>query len=144
MAFIDKLGEFSSAQALTATADATNVLDLKAIGQLGSGTPMQVVVQVNVAADATTGDETYQFSVTTDDNASLTSDTTIATRTIAAASLTANSIHLIDIPENVATERYLGLVYTLGGTTPTITVTAWLAPKGTYANKAKFANGYDS
>ncbi len=144
MAVIDALLLFSSAQALTETADATNVIDLKAAGMLGSGKPLQVVIKVDVAADGTTTDETYTFSVTTDDNASLNSDTTIATKTIGYASLTANSLHTIDIPENVATEQYLGLVYTLGGTSPSVTVTAWLAEKGSVPSLHKFPNGYNA
>lgn len=144
---IDNLLTFASALAITATGDATSCIDLKASGMLGNGKPMQVVIKVDVAADFTTGDETYAFSVTTDDNAALSSDTTIATKTILATALTAGSLHVIDIPENVATERYLGLVATLGGTTPSITYTAWLAEKGSVRsspNGTKFANGYDS
>lgn len=144
---IDNLLTFASALAITGTGDATNCIDLKAAGLLGSGKPMQVVIKVDVAADGTTADETYAFSVVTDDNAALTSDTTIATKAIAFAALTVGSLHTIDIPENVSTERYLGLVATLAGTTPTITYTAWLAEKGslpTSPTKGKFANGYDS
>jgi hypothetical protein len=144
---IDNLLTFASALAITETGDATNCIDLKAAGLLGSGKPLQVVIKIDVAADATTGDETYAFSVTTDDNAALTSDTTIATKTIAAAALAINTLHTIDIPENVATERYLGLVATLAGTTPSVKYTAWLAEKGsipTTPAKGKFANGWDA
>lgn len=144
MSLIDAQLLFASALAITATGDATNVIDLKAAGMLGNGKPLMVVIKVDVAADATNGDETYAFSVTTDDNAALSSDTTIATKTIARADLTANSIHTIDIPENVATEQFLGLVATLGGTTPTLTYTAWLAKKGSLTNLYKAPNGYDA
>lgn len=142
--FIDALHLFASALAITATGDATNVIDLKAIGQLGNGRPLAVFIKVDVAADFTTGNETYAFSVTTDDNASLSSDTTIATKTIVATDLTANSLHSIDIPSNVNTERYLGLVATLGGTTPSITYTAWLGLKGSIPNLYKAPNGWDA
>lgn len=144
MATTDNLLYFNSAQAITATADATNCIDLLAAGMLGNGKPLQVVIHVDVAADGTTTDETYSFAVTTDDNAALSSDTTIASKTIAYSALTANSLHTIDIPENVATERYLGLVATLGGTTPSITYTAWLAEKGSLTNLYKAPNGWDN
>lgn len=141
---LDRLNQFASALAVTATGDATDVIDLKAIGALGNGTPMQVMIKIDVAADTASANETYQFSVTTDDNEALSSDTTIATRTIAGSALTANSIHFIDIPENVTTERYLGLVHTLGGTTPSVTYSAWLIPKGgAVTNLFKGANAYD-
>lgn len=139
----DHLLYFANALAITATGDATNVIDLLANGQLGNGTPLQVVIQVNVAADFTTTDETYTFAVTTDDNATLTSDTTVVSKTIAASALTANSLHVIDIPVGVNTERYLGLVATLAGTTPSITYTAWLAEKSHLPLLKTYPNGYE-
>jgi len=144
MALIDAQLLFASALAITATGDATNVIDLKAAGMLGNGKPLMVVIKVDVAADFTSTNETYAFSVTTDDNAALSSDTTIATKTILATDLTANSLHTIDIPENVATEQFLGLVATLGGTTPSVTYTAWLAEKGSLTNLFKAPNGFDA
>jgi hypothetical protein len=140
---LDKLLYFCEAQAFTATADATNCIDLKANGQLGTGTPLQVVIHVDVAADAGNSDETYSFAVTTDDNTPLSSDTTIASKTISRTLLTANSLHTIDLPEGVDTERYLGLVATLGGTTPSITITAWLAEKGTTPAIKSYPNAYE-
>lgn len=140
---IDTQHLFSSAQALTATADATNVINLGIARQIGDGTPVSVFLHVDVAADFTTGDETYSFSVTTDDNAALTSDTTVVTRAILAAALTINSLHEIVIPQGSVFEQYMGLVYTLAGTTPTLTVTAWLAPRGSLPSVKTYANGYD-
>lgn len=142
MSMKDALNMFNSAQAITATADATNCIDLKAAGLLGTGRPLQVVIHVDVAADGTTTDETYSFAVTTDDNAALSSDTTIVSKTIPYSALTLNSLHVIDIPENVATERYLGLVATLGGTTPSITYTAWLCEKGSTPSFFKAPAGF--
>jgi hypothetical protein len=139
----DKLQYFAESLAITATGDATNVIDLLAAGQLGTGTPLQVVIQVGVAADFTSANETYAFSVTTDDNAALSSDTTVVSKTILATALTANSLHVIDIPENVDTERYLGLVATLGGTTPSITYSAWLAEKGSVPTLKSYPNNYE-
>jgi len=145
MAMIDKLLTFCTAQALSADANLTDVIDLKAAGVFGNGRPMQVVINVDVAADATTGDETYAFNVITDDAADIGSGTTIATKTITAANLAVNTLHVIDIPEDVATLQYLGVAFDGGGTTPTVTITAWLAEKGTsITNLYKAPNGFDA
>lgn len=144
MALIDTLNRFANALAVTASGDATNVIDGRATLSQFNGKPMVAVIKIDVAADTASGNETYAFSVTTDDNASLTSDTTVATKTIAGSALTANSLHVIDIPENTNLEQYIGFVHTLGGTTPSVTYTAWLAEKRSLTNLVKFPNGYDA
>lgn len=141
---IDKQLQLSDAQAFSATGDGTNVIDASVARNLGDGQRMSLFIQVGVAADATTGDETYQFSLTTDDNASLSSDTTVETRTIARTALTAGSIHEIPIRQDAVFERYLGLVATLGGTTPSITISAWLGKSGSLPNVKTYPNGYDT
>lgn len=138
---IDHLLKFSDAQALTATADSTNVIDLSLDRDIGIGEPLALVVTVGVAADFTTTDETYQFQLETDDNESLTSPTVIADRTIAAAALTAGSIHVF--PLGFDNERYLQVRYVLGGTTPSITVDAQLQPLSMVDGYRQYANGYD-
>lgn len=127
---IDRVQQFSDAQALSGAGNtaSTDVLDLSEARRIFEGEPMIVVLHVDVAADAGDGDETYQFDVQTDDNSSFTSATTLASRAIARASLTAGSRHTIPIPMEAAVEQYLRLYYTLGGTTPSITVTAHLMP----------------
>ena len=61
--YIDSLLQIASAQALTATAVGTNVIDLSVARSIGSGEPMAMVFSVGVAADQTTGDEDYTFDV---------------------------------------------------------------------------------
>lgn len=121
---IDSRLEFSDGQALTATAASTNVINLSQDRNIGPGRTMYVVLTVDVAADYTTEDETYAVAVQTDDNAAFSSATTIASRTIAAADLAAGAKHVIGFP--YANEQYLRLNYTLGGTTPSVTLNAWL------------------
>lgn len=126
---LDKLSTLSDAQALTATAISTNVVDLAAAANgLPDGEPLEVVLTVDVAADFTTGDETYDVSVDTSAVVGLTTPTQLTSRTIAAAALTAGSRHHFPLPSGVSMLRYLGINYTLGGTTPTITVTASVQP----------------
>ena len=122
--YIDSLYEFSRAQALSASGASTNVIDLSSDRDIGPGRPLWVVIAVQVAADNTTGDETYSIALQTDDNAAFSSPTTIATVAPAAASLPAGARLVIGMP--FANERYLRLNYTLGGTTPSITLNAFL------------------
>ncbi|MCO1435445.1 hypothetical protein L0Z13_11285 [Burkholderia multivorans] len=121
---IDSLLEFSRAQALTATGASTNIIDLGSDRDIGPGQPLWAVIAVQVAADNTTGDETYSIALQTDDNAAFSSPTTIATVAPAAAAMTAGARFVIGMP--FANERYLRLNYTLGGTTPSVTLNAFL------------------
>jgi hypothetical protein len=54
------------AQALTADAGSSNVLDLGVSRNIGAGNPLSVFIHVSVAADHTTGNETYNFIMQTD------------------------------------------------------------------------------
>lgn len=137
---LDSTLQFSNAQALTATADSTNVIDLSNDRDIGIGEPMALVVTVGVAADFTTTDETYQFQLETDDNAAMTSSTIIGDVTVAAANLTAGD--KVVIPLGHSNERYLQVVYTLGGTTPSITVDAYLQPLSMIDGYVTYASGY--
>ncbi len=119
----------SDAQALTATAASTNVLDLKAAGLYGNGEPLALVVWVDVAADGTTGDETYTVKLQSDDADTFGSATDLtAAVSIPRTTAVAGYKVIVDLPANAATERYLRAYYTLAGTTPTVTVTAALMP----------------
>lgn len=126
MAEIDNGLVFCSAQALTATALATYSIPLTTARPIFQGEQLAVFVQVGVAADFTTGDETYTFQVQSDDNAAISSGTTVSSRAILATALLINTVHTIPVPQEATMEAYLGLNFVLAGTTPTITVTAWL------------------
>ena len=138
--YLDSQLQFSDAQALTATADSTNVIDLGVNQDIGKGEPMGVVITVGVAADSTTGNETYQFQLETDDNAAMSSSTVIGDQTVAAASLTAGD--KVVIPLGHTNERYLQVLYTLGGTTPSVTVDAYLQPLSMIDGVTNYADGY--
>lgn len=127
--FIDAEALLWDAAALSSDAVSTNTYDTGAAGNdLSRGEPLVAVITVDVAADATTGDETYQFNVLQSANANLSSADILLERVIAAASLTAGSRHVIPLPMSAVTKRYIGLGWDGGGTTPTITVTAWICP----------------
>lgn len=144
---LDAQLQFSAAQALSATADATNVVDLGVAREIGDGRRLSLYIHVSVAADTASANETYAVSITTDDNASLTSDAVVVGPIdLPRALLTANSLHEIPLPAKglAAFERYMGVVYTLGGTTPSVTLSAWLAPSGSLPSVKTYPNGWDN
>ena len=137
----------SDAQALTATAVSTNTIDFGNVtpkNDPGAGEPMALVITVDVAADTASGNETYTFSLVQSANADLSSNDNLVDRTIAGASLTAGSKHVIPVPPGAITKRYIGAEYTLGGTTPSVTVTAALQPLALVENRkqGEYASGY--
>lgn len=122
---IDKRLQVSAQQALTATAVSTDVIDLGSLRLIGPGDPLWWVIASRVAADFTTGDETYQVSVQTDDASNFPSQATL----VSTPAMNGNTLplgKLIVIPMTFTNERFLRLNYTLAGTTPTWTVDAWL------------------
>ena len=137
---LDSLLKFSDAQALTATAVSTNVVPLSLDRDIGIGEPMGVVITVGVAADSTTGDETYQFQLQADDNDSFSSASVIGDVTVVAASLAAGD--KVVIPIGHSNEAFLRLNYVLGGTTPSVTVDALLQPLSMIDGTATYASGY--
>lgn len=116
---IDKNLEFSDAQALTADAASTNVIDLGADRDIGPGEEMKIAVTLDVAMGGTS--PTMAVQVQTDDNASFSSATTVLTsRTISSGA--AGDALTLGLPDT--NERYVRLYYDLGGTSPTVTVSA--------------------
>jgi hypothetical protein len=126
--YIDSQLLFSDAQAVSADAASTNLVDLGVARNLFDGEPLAVVLVVDVAADGTTTDETYEFQIETDDNSGFSSPTDLLVHSIGYASLTAGSKHVLPVPVGAAVERYLRVYYNVGGTTPSVTVTAFLQP----------------
>lgn len=122
--YVDVNTLFSNKQALTATAVSTNVYDFISPAQVGRGDPMAVVITVSTAADVANADETYQFDIQTSTDEAFTSPSVLMSKTIAGADLTLGSRHVIFLP--TTNERYVRMNYTLGGTTPSVTVSAFL------------------
>ena len=155
MAYVDKNLVLSDAQALTATAVATNVIDLVTARSIGSGEPLAMVFVVDVAADQTTGDEDYTFEVKYASNAALTAGEQLLGRRVFESGtptapaqdadlLVAGYQFVIPIPPVTADEvaQYLGVEYTLAGTTPTITVTTYLTAMSMVDSRADYTSGY--
>ena len=144
--YIDSQCLLSDAQALTASAYSTNTYDSGAAGnEIGAGEPLCAVITVDTAADTASGDETYQFSLVQSANANLSShDVLVATDTsfITRAVLVAGYKLVIPLPPGMKSKRYLGIRYTLGGTTPSVTVTAEIQPQNMVQMNNVYPDGF--
>lgn len=116
---------FSDDQAITASVDSTNVIDLGVAAtpyggaaalnrDIGKGAKIPLLVQVTEDFDNLT---TLEIKLST--GAATTLGTTIASQTIALADLVAGKQPNLDYIPNGIVERYLGIEYVVVGTTPT-------------------------
>lgn len=153
---LDKQLQFSDSQAVTADAVGTNVIDLSVARNIGGGEPMGVVFVVEVAADQTTGDEDYTFDVEYATNAAQSTGRQLIGRRVFESGtptapaqdadlLVAGFTFVIPVPTVSVgeDERYIGIRYDVTGTTPTITMSAYLQPLSMIDDpKAIYASGY--
>lgn len=108
----------------TATFNSTG-LDLgSGFAPAGGGMPMQAIVNYS-AGDFTTGDETYTFKIQDSPDNSAWTDRSPG---VAAPVTVAAPAGAITIPCSIQ-QRYVRLVNTIAGTTPTITYSAYLQPR---------------
>lgn len=142
--YVDAFTLVSDSQAVSATGFSTNTIDLSNVTpkrDVSVGEPMGFAVSVEVAGDFTTGDETYTIQVVQSDNANLSSPDIIGQRLLTAAQRAVGS--LIFVPLGEVTKRYIGLQYTLAGTTPSITVSAWLTTAALFSKvNTHYARNY--
>ena len=135
----DRENQFSAAQALTASAASTDVVR---VGKnLGIGEPMCVVITVDVAAKSSDGNETYTAKLQTDDAAAFGSATDIGETVTITRGDPIGTRKIIPVPPNVNADDYLRVYYTLGGTNPTVSVTARLMPQAAIQNNAVYPAG---
>ena len=139
--YVDKLLKLSDAQALTATAVSTNVIDLSSDRDIGIGEPMGLVVTVGVAADYTSSDETYKFTLQTATDAAFSSAVTVF-ETAALAGNTLPAGAKVVIPLGHENLQFLRVNYTLAGTSPSATVDAFITPLSAIDGNAYYASGY--
>lgn len=140
--FLDGQNLYSDAQALTASAASTNLIDHGADRNMGIGEPLVAVIVVDVALDAGNGDETYSAVVQTDDNSSFSSATTLATFPTMTRGDAAGTRYVVPIPPDTRMEQYTRISFTLGGTSPSGTVTAFMIPQSMLQNDGVFADGF--
>lgn len=153
---LDAQCQFSDAQALTASAVGENVYDLSQARSLGNGEPMGVLFVVDVAADQTSGDEDYTFDVEYASNAAQSTGRELIGRRIFESGtptapaqdadlLVAGFRFVIPVPPTTQSEdeRYIGVRYVLAGSTPTITMSAYLGPMSMFeVGDAYYSSGY--
>lgn len=122
--FIDRRLQVSALQALTATAPSTDVIDLGAQTRIvGPGEPLWWVIAARVGLAGTS--PTLDIAVQTDDASGFPSPATLLSHPQLAAAGFVTGTRIV-IPMVFNNERFLRLNFTLGGTTPTATVDAWL------------------
>lgn len=106
--------EFSDAQAVTAAAASTNIIDLGVARDIGVGEELYIRVGVETTMTDTGSDSTLAVTLETDDNAAFASAATVATLvTIPAVSVAGTEYYIrVPIGTTVAVERYIRLLYT--------------------------------
>lgn len=119
---IDRRLQVSLNQALTATAPSTDTIDLGSDRDIGPGEPLWFVIVFKTAMTGTS--PTFAAAIQTDDTSGFGSPATLVTSETVSGATPAG--RQIVIPMPLTNERHLRLNYTLGGTTPAVTVDAWL------------------
>lgn len=138
----DRNDMYSYRQALTASGASTDYKNHLKDRNIGMGEPMCVYVKVDVAADGTSGNETYTAALQVDDNPNFSSATQVGETITIPRGTAAGTIFAIPIPPNTAFKQYSRMYYTLGGTTPSVTVTAWLGGLRDAQADAVYPAGY--
>lgn len=136
---LDQQNQYSDAQALTATAVSTNVIDHGSDRDLGIGEPLAVLISVDVALAGTS--PTFQATLQTDSVVGFGSAVTVSS-TQSFSALAIGTRVVIPVPPDTSMNRYSRLNYTLGGTTPTITVTAEMIPYRFLQAENVFSTGF--
>lgn len=154
---LDSQLQFSDDQAVTVSDVGDNVIDLSVNRSIGNGEAMGVVFTVSVAADQTSGDEDYTFQVEySTDAAQTTGRQLMGQRIFESGTPTAPAqdadllvvgfSFVIPIPATTLPEsaQYIGIRYVTAGSTPTITVSAYLQPlDGIHVADNRYPDGYD-
>lgn len=112
---LDKQLMFSEAQSITATADSANVIDLGVARDIGVGEELYIMVKVDETFADSGSDSTVTVALVTDDNAALSSDSTVRTLVTLSALTAAGTIYYFKLPIEAGTayERYAALTYTV-------------------------------
>lgn len=112
---LDQQALFSAAQAITATAASTNVIDTGSNKDIGKYGDIPLLIQVVEAFNNLTS---LTVTVQTDDNSAFSSAVDVLTMTIPLASLVLGYKSPV-ITLSMKMERYIRLNYTVTGTAPT-------------------------
>lgn len=109
---IDRFNEFSDAQAVTASAASTNVVDLKAAGNI-EGKPYYLIIKTNESATAS-GAATVTFALQTDSAENFGSAVTLwSSAAVGKATLVAGYQVIRLALNGLALNKYLRVYYTV-------------------------------
>ncbi len=111
--FVDAQNLFSDAQAVTSDAASTNLIDLKAIRDMGTGHDVYIVVLVDVAMTDGSSNSTCAVTIETDDADTFGSATTVQTVGTFAATSAAGTVLVAKLQPSSSWERYIRLKYTM-------------------------------
>jgi hypothetical protein len=137
---LDRENAFSIAQALSGAGNviSTDVIDLSQLRQIGFGKTLYLVLNVDAAMTGTSG--TLVVTVQTDDNVGFSSAASaLISPTYAQANLGLSTQIVLPMPQQ-GWERFVRLQYTLGGTTPAVTLSAHLTEN--YQQDVKYPGGF--
>lgn len=137
----------ADAQAIIADAVTTDTIALGKTGlDVAIGETLALVFQVDVAAGYPNTNETYAFEVRTATNANGTSNAVTLSKSAAIAgnALPVGKRIVLPIPPQAisATATHLAGAVDVSGTTPTITVTAFVTPLSMVQGDVYYASGY--
>ena len=126
--YVDAQLALAQGQVLTASGASNNAVDLGAFQNrnLADGEPLGLFFNLP-AAPAAGG--TYTIALQGADDAAFTvNQTTIASVTLTSNDLVAGKKGIVGIPTLSTTQRYIRAYFTLGGTSPSITINAYIEP----------------
>jgi hypothetical protein len=152
---LDAQMQFSDTQTVTASAVATNVIDLSSDRSIGTGEPMAVVFCIESDAVQSGGDEDYTFDVEYASNAAQSTGRQLVGRRIFESGtptapaqnadlLVTGFKFYVPLPPTVLSEseRYLGVRYTTAGAAADVDVSAFLVPMRMCESLPLYPNGY--
>ena len=135
MARLDALCLLSDAQAFSASGVSSSSYDVSLITpnrQIGDGRPLAITIQIDVAADFASSNETYSFEAIQSASSALTTPTILSSQAYIASGVLISTllvkgyVLVLPIPAGMPLQRFVGFNLTAGGTTPSVTLTAWL------------------
>jgi len=123
--FLDAHNQYSDAQALTAAAASTNIIDHGVARSMGTGKPLYIVLVVDVALTDAGSDSTVAVTLETDDNESFTSATSVQALFTVAATAAIGTRYYATLAPGILDEQYSRLYFTpANGNLTTGSVTA--------------------
>jgi hypothetical protein len=155
MAIFDALLELSSAQDISqaaGTVASTNILDWNGSTagatdlEMGAGEPVWLNVRIRAEVDSAGDAGTLVVALVSETSTTVDSNSTVIYQTPALAETALGAgawVLRMPLPYDIDRDRYMGLLYTIGGETTTVgTIDAWLdhGPQSSYDTQVSASN----